>query len=277
MDNQLQSIVLNWIPNQSKVVDFGCGDGQLLRGLKNVFPATKLYGIDQTESFRAYIENELEATFLYNLSDVSECFDVISMVHVLEHLIDPLVVLNEIKASLSSTGKLFIQVPSYQKNPFDLLIYDHATFFSCKSLKCLLETAGFMILEINEDWVSKEISAICSVSEVEKVNEYATEIKCDVKNILFEHEKYLTSIIIEARDKICANEKVKVFGSSIGACWLAAEVGIDSVSCFLDEDTNRSGGKLFGLPIRNPTSEDYKEAVMPLDIQTKLQVLMRNN
>ena len=33
MDRQLQSIVLNWIPNQSKVVDFGCGDGTLLKRL----------------------------------------------------------------------------------------------------------------------------------------------------------------------------------------------------------------------------------------------------
>ncbi|MDC0914380.1 methionine biosynthesis protein MetW [Gammaproteobacteria bacterium] len=31
MNNQLQSIVLDWIPNQSKVVDFGCGDGTLLK------------------------------------------------------------------------------------------------------------------------------------------------------------------------------------------------------------------------------------------------------
>ena len=31
MDSQLQSIVLNWIPDQSKVVDFGCGDGALLK------------------------------------------------------------------------------------------------------------------------------------------------------------------------------------------------------------------------------------------------------
>ena len=31
MNNQLQSIVLDWIPDQSRVVDFGCGDGALLR------------------------------------------------------------------------------------------------------------------------------------------------------------------------------------------------------------------------------------------------------
>ena len=31
MDSRLQSIVLDWIPSNSKVVDFGCGDGTLLK------------------------------------------------------------------------------------------------------------------------------------------------------------------------------------------------------------------------------------------------------
>ena len=31
MDNILKLIVLNWIPSQSKVIDFGCGDGALLK------------------------------------------------------------------------------------------------------------------------------------------------------------------------------------------------------------------------------------------------------
>ena len=31
MDNTLQQIVLDWIPSQSKVIDFGCGDGILLK------------------------------------------------------------------------------------------------------------------------------------------------------------------------------------------------------------------------------------------------------
>ena len=31
MDNTLKHIVLDWIPSQSKVIDFGCGDGALLK------------------------------------------------------------------------------------------------------------------------------------------------------------------------------------------------------------------------------------------------------
>ena len=31
MDKVLQTIVIDWIPNKAKVVDFGCGDGALLK------------------------------------------------------------------------------------------------------------------------------------------------------------------------------------------------------------------------------------------------------
>ena len=45
MNNQLQSIVLDWIPDQSRVIDFGCGDGTLLKILAEKKSA-KGYGVE---------------------------------------------------------------------------------------------------------------------------------------------------------------------------------------------------------------------------------------
>ena len=45
MDNTLQQIVLDWIPNQSKVIDFGCGDGILLKILSEQKSITG-YGVE---------------------------------------------------------------------------------------------------------------------------------------------------------------------------------------------------------------------------------------
>jgi len=57
MNNQLQSIVLDWIPNQSKVVDFGCGDGTLLKILAEKKSVTG-YGIEiDEEKINACITN----------------------------------------------------------------------------------------------------------------------------------------------------------------------------------------------------------------------------
>ena len=57
MNNQLQSIVLDWIPNHSKVVDFGCGDGALLKILAEKKSATG-YGVEiDGEKINACITN----------------------------------------------------------------------------------------------------------------------------------------------------------------------------------------------------------------------------
>jgi len=45
MNNQLQSIVLDWIPDQSRVIDFGCGDGTLLKILAEK-KSVKGYGVE---------------------------------------------------------------------------------------------------------------------------------------------------------------------------------------------------------------------------------------
>ena len=57
MNNQLQSIVLDWIPNHSKVVDFGCGDGALLKILAEKKSATG-YGVEiDAEKINSCIAN----------------------------------------------------------------------------------------------------------------------------------------------------------------------------------------------------------------------------
>ena len=48
MNNQLQSIVLDWIPNHSKVIDFGCGDGTLLKILAEKKSVTG-YGVEMIQ------------------------------------------------------------------------------------------------------------------------------------------------------------------------------------------------------------------------------------
>jgi len=57
MNNQLQSIVLDWIPNHSKIIDFGCGDGTLLKILAEKKPVTS-YGVEiDKEKINACIAN----------------------------------------------------------------------------------------------------------------------------------------------------------------------------------------------------------------------------
>jgi SAM-dependent methyltransferase len=79
-------------------------------------------------------------------------FDLIVMSHVFEHLLDPGRILNLIRTSLAPSGVLYIEIPNIPVE--SLLRYPdhmwvpradnpHITFFSMRTLRKLLESAGF--------------------------------------------------------------------------------------------------------------------------------------
>ena len=45
MNKSLEAILMNWVPNESKIIDFGCGDGTLLKALAKR-KATIGYGVE---------------------------------------------------------------------------------------------------------------------------------------------------------------------------------------------------------------------------------------
>ena len=55
---------------------------------------------------------------------IKEKFDLIILSHSLEHLIDPVKDLKLLSSKLSETGKIIVQIPDYQNNPYDLIVYD---------------------------------------------------------------------------------------------------------------------------------------------------------
>ena len=67
MVNNLQSIVMDWIPNQSKVVDFGCGDGSLLKMLSEQKSIIG-YGVENDQ-------NKINACIINGVSVIQQDID----------------------------------------------------------------------------------------------------------------------------------------------------------------------------------------------------------
>ncbi len=86
----------------------------------------------------------------YLKNDKWEYFDIISIVHVLEHLRNPDEVLKGLNARMIKGGKLFIEVPdpvefTYLPNDHDDFNSTHLWFFDMASLYRLVEGCGFQI------------------------------------------------------------------------------------------------------------------------------------
>ena len=93
MNIELKNIITNWIPNESKVIDFGCGDGALLKEFRDK-KNTVGYGIEiDTDGMIQCLKNDIEVVEK-NIDDGSdefaECnFDSAIMEQEQEHHFSP--------------------------------------------------------------------------------------------------------------------------------------------------------------------------------------------
>ncbi len=98
------------IPKDSRVLDFGCGDGVFLDMLQRE-GFTNLTGCDFDQNVAAAAMSNLR--FFTNLDEIgNELFDVITLNHVLEHVEDVAETIKKLRLCLSLEGFIYIRTPN---------------------------------------------------------------------------------------------------------------------------------------------------------------------
>lgn len=153
------------LPQKSKILDYGCGAGAIIKAVKKARPDLDCYGID----FSSVAINQAKSTSsdinfkIFNGESTSyddNFFDCIIMLEVLEHVSDPNQTLIEIKRILKPLGNFFLAVPQEKslKTLQGILIKlfsftpskqtaGHLHFWAENQLSTLLNLNGFNINE----------------------------------------------------------------------------------------------------------------------------------
>jgi len=247
---------------QGAVLDIGCGTGATLRALSGLLPGYRLYGQDldrRNEKRLQAIPNFVEL-YTCNLRELTRRFDIATLIHALEHFPDPLELLRTVRDRLDECGVLLIEVCDVERNPFDLLIADHLMHFSARTLRRIVENAGFRVATVATDWVEKELSCVAQpASEVSR--EPDAREPTDIAATVSRNLDWLQRMIAIARQAAERYGNIGIFGTSIAGTWLAGSIP-GGYGFFVDEDPNRIGRRHLGKPILAPHQIPENAAVV---------------
>lgn len=233
-----------------RLLDIGCGNGSFLEAFSSKQSGWSLAGTEYGEHNKEKIEAipGVEQLYVGGLDVVPGTFDVVSMIHLLEHIPDPLPFLREVHAKLNPGSTIFIELPYYGDNPFELLIADHCTHYDPESIVWVLAQAGFRTLEVSTTYVAKELSILAQASEepIETPKLDPTRVEAVSQRVA-----WLKKVLNKATELKTSTSSFGIFGTSIGATWLDAELS-ETTAYFVDEDPSRKGREHMGRPILTP-------------------------
>jgi SAM-dependent methyltransferase len=249
-------VAANTLPANGTALDVGCGNGVTLSSMSRALPGWRLNGFEIGDGTLNRL-NEIhgfERLYSGTLESIDASFDLVTMIHSLEHFPSPAAALASL-APILGDGRLFIEVCNIDENPFDILIADHLMHFSPDTLSRLLQRCGFVVTELATDWVHKEISAVAArspssgVLQIQSRNDVASP-----RRVFQRIQKYVTWLNdMLAAVEACAQgaKALGIFGTSIAATWIGARLG-DRIQFFVDEDESRVGKLHMGRPVLHP-------------------------
>ncbi|HSB66024.1 MAG TPA: class I SAM-dependent methyltransferase [Anaerolineales bacterium] len=139
-----------FISTCARVLDIGCSSGILLQQFRDHYQS-QVIGIEPGNSYRQYaLASGLEV--FSSLEEVEQqgrlSFNLVCMMHVLEHLAEPVEYLQNLRTRhLASDGWLLLEVPNlYAHDCFEVA---HLVSFSPHTLTQVLQKAGYRVVRLH--------------------------------------------------------------------------------------------------------------------------------
>lgn len=236
------------LPERGRLLDIGCGNGAALATFSEVLPKWELCGSELAAGALPQLRRIPNFDRLYTepSSQIAERFTVVTMIHSLEHMLDPLQALADALRLLDPGGTLLVEVPDVETSPFDLLVADHLMHFSTSTLSELAARAGISAFTVTNEFLPKEITLISGGPTRAPAKRSGVEAGRIVRATV----AWLQSVL-DAATASAKNVPFGIFGTAIAGMALYGALR-ERVAFFVDEDPSRVGRSYDGKPILLP-------------------------
>ena len=154
---------------QKKVLDIGCAAGAFPKAAQDL--GFSVVGVEPSKFLCEYGKVkyglDLRQGVLNEQNFIEGEFNIISMFDVIEHLVQPGVVLDEIKRVLHTEGHLIVNYPEYDSWPRKLLgmkwpffLSVHLFYFTPNSIRNILKKHGFRVIRIEPYYQTLELGYV---------------------------------------------------------------------------------------------------------------------
>jgi 2-polyprenyl-3-methyl-5-hydroxy-6-metoxy-1,4-benzoquinol methylase len=171
----LRADVLSLVPSGCKrFLDLGCATGATGAAIKAAYPGVRVVGVERDAQMAVLAQAKLDRVVVADLDEIEtvvcelagECFDCIICGDVLEHLIDPWLVLRSATRLCSDRGHVLASLPNVahistfmsllrHRWPYrDRGIHDssHLRFFARSNVLTLFAQAGLNVTELRRNY-----------------------------------------------------------------------------------------------------------------------------
>lgn len=233
-----------------RYLDFGCGNGATLRAASHVLAGWELSGYEPHIHDRAaLIAIPRVRDLLTSLDGAAGRFDLITMMHVVEHIPGPASALKDVAKALAPGGHIFIQVPYFIDSPYELTVADHCSHFTVEALKDVVARADLHIVSASSDVLKREITLVARQGQGRAERPAGRLDAAVVSGAVRDQVTWLCRVVDHARS--ATQRPFGIFGTAIAGSWLYSHLA-DVADFFVDEDVNRAGREFLGRPVYLP-------------------------
>ena len=137
----------------NRILEVGCGTGNVLRTITGVFPSESVIGMDLFHQGLIYAKTRVSCPLLQgdmHNPPFGTQFGLVGLFDVMEHLEDDDLVLRDLNRMILEDGYLLLTVPAFSSlwSYFDIAGH-HVRRYQKNELKSKLEVAGFGIVQLS--------------------------------------------------------------------------------------------------------------------------------
>lgn len=232
------------LPIHGRMLDIGCGNGELFAWFNQIYPEWELYGCDVAEQFRENVlsRNNVKRFFksLDELKGSDLKFDFITLHHMLCTVSSMSEILGAVWELLKDEGFVLVLDVNFEVHKYQVCCIENNIYFTQENIKNLMRRYCFEILDRDFKHEQKEVAVFAR--KAKKIGENQDNLYFQNKEIYNENMEYLNHVIDVTEKYVRDRKCLGIFGMNIAGIWLSEiitnhiEIQADQLLFFVDED-----------------------------------------